>query len=71
LGQVLATNALFVRDWPTLAGGLAATALFGAWLVVRVLRSPTMPSTSAEVGREPAATVGESGLEFVTAKENS
>lgn len=36
LGLVLATNAVFVGDWPRVLGGLAATGLLGAWLVRRM-----------------------------------
>ncbi len=36
LGLVLATNAIFVRDWPRVLAGLAAAIGLGAWLVRRM-----------------------------------
>lgn len=37
LGLVVATNAVFVKDWAMTAGGVAATVGFGAWLLARML----------------------------------
>ncbi len=39
LGLVLATNAVFVKDWPVMIGGLAAAVVLGGWLLARVLES--------------------------------
>jgi SSS family solute:Na+ symporter len=39
LGLVLATNALFVGDWPRLAGGLMGFVLMGIWLVCRMFQT--------------------------------
>jgi Na+/proline symporter len=37
---VLATNALFVRDWPRLVISVIACVAFGAWLLRRMLNAP-------------------------------
>ena len=39
LGMVLATNAVYVGDWVTTAGGLLGAGGLGGWLVIRVLKS--------------------------------
>ena len=36
-GLVLATNALFARDWSVFAGGIIAAGSFGYWLIRRIL----------------------------------
>lgn len=41
LGLVMATNAIFVSGWQTIAISLAAAVGFGAALIVRVLRNPS------------------------------
>ncbi|MGA2660484.1 MAG: hypothetical protein ABSH34_23540 [Verrucomicrobiota bacterium] len=40
LGLVLATNAIFVGDWPRALGAAVSAALAGAWLVRRALGPP-------------------------------
>lgn len=40
LGLVLATNALFVSDWPRFALSLVGSAATGIWLLRRVLKKP-------------------------------
>jgi solute:Na+ symporter, SSS family len=42
LGLVLATNAIFVADWATIAVYLTAALGFGGALIIRVLRNPTV-----------------------------
>jgi solute:Na+ symporter, SSS family len=49
LGIVLATNAVYLSDWKTTSLGAAAVAIFGSWLVRRVIRAPggeILPSTT-------------------------
>jgi hypothetical protein len=47
LGLVLATNAIFVAGWATIAVYLAAALGFGGALIVRVLRNPTVAAEPA------------------------
>ena len=57
LGLVLATNAIFVKDWVTLIFGLFAAIGLGAWLVRRMF----VPSVTSEKGNpcvSPEASVG-------------
>lgn len=42
LGLVLATNAIFVADWPRTLGGVMAETGLGAWLVGRVVNAGGM-----------------------------
>jgi len=47
LGLVLATNALFVKDWTVLIAGLAGCVGFGAWLLTRVFDRPVVAERAA------------------------
>ncbi|HQA00367.1 MAG TPA: hypothetical protein PLT93_19710 [Phycisphaerae bacterium] len=47
LGLVLATNALFVKDWTVLIAGLAGCVGFGAWLLTRVFDRPAVAERTA------------------------
>jgi hypothetical protein len=53
LGLVLATNAVFVGDWPRLAVSLLGSLATGGWLLKRILDAPsakeTEPQPEAEI----------------------
>jgi solute:Na+ symporter, SSS family len=56
LGIVLATNAVYLADWPIVCGSLAAIVVCGSLLIFRVIRSPsgefTPPVPFASFGEE-------------------
>jgi Na+/proline symporter len=62
LGLVLATNAIFVRDWLRVIGGLAVAGALGAWLVRRVFETTPPQSTPDGTAEETAVPVEQSNL---------
>jgi hypothetical protein len=42
LGLVLATNALFVKNWTVLIAGTVICVVFGVWLLTRVFDRPAL-----------------------------
>jgi hypothetical protein len=64
LGLVLATNAVFVGDWPRMLGGVAAAVGLGGWLVRRVVESPTVETASPQ-GFSQAPCVGDPASETI------
>jgi Na+/proline symporter len=52
LGLVLATNALFVADWPRFFASIIACVVAGAWLLRRILLNPRQPKPVEQLETE-------------------